>query len=91
MEVADSSVIINAALGIDLRSMNACRDVIASSRVAITHTLAESYSMLTRSPAPFGSVPRRRGSCSKTRFPTSRSHSVERGINESCAWFPIGG
>lgn len=53
MEVADSSVIINAALGIDLRSMNACRDVIASSRVAIAHTLAESYSMLTRSPAPF--------------------------------------
>jgi len=53
MEVADSSVIINAALGIDPVSVTHCRDVIANSRVAIAHTLAESYSMLTRSPAPF--------------------------------------
>jgi len=53
MEVADSSVIINAALGIDPVSVTSCRDVIAGSRVAIAHTLAESYSTLTRSPAPF--------------------------------------
>ena len=33
--------------------MTSCRDVIAGSRVAIAHTLAESYSTLTRSPAPF--------------------------------------
>jgi len=53
MEVAASSVIINAALGIDPSSVGACRDVIAGSRVAVAHTLAESYSMLTRSPVPF--------------------------------------
>lgn len=57
MEVADSSVIINAALGLNPASATACRDVIANSRVAIAHALAESYSMLTRSPLPFRLTP----------------------------------
>jgi predicted nucleic acid-binding protein len=53
MEVVDSSVIINAALGHDRDSMDECRDAVVRSRHAIAHTLAESYSALTRSPLPF--------------------------------------
>ena len=53
MEVVDSSVIINAALGHDGDSLEECRDAVVRSRRAIAHTLAESYSALTRSPLPF--------------------------------------
>lgn len=69
MEVADSSVIINAALAIDPSSATACRDVIASSRVAIAHTLAESYSILTRSPVPFRLSPKQAWQLLEEAFP----------------------
>ncbi len=70
MEVADSSVIINAALGIDPSSVGACRDVIAGSRVAVAHTLAESYSMLTRSPVPFRLSPTQAWQLLEDAFPS---------------------